>query len=149
MNSPFANLLLKLQTYIPVQVPAILFIDNDFGQFEMPSPPVTFPAILVDFPDTVYKQLQQGQDAACNIQLRIGVNSFENTSNLTPALIRQSALEFFDIEQAIYEALQTYTADGLLITPMIRTGSKTERRNDGLRIRVLSFKCTFWDNTVD
>ena len=152
MNSPFANLFLKIQEKIKAEVPEILWIDFDLGQleaFDGQRPPVEWPCLLIDFPDTVFRQMQGYQDGDVNIVLRLAFDEYESTNAETPTLILQSALDYLEIEQKIYEALQAWDADGLLTNDMIRQNAQSEKRNDdNFRVRRITFSATFSDNSV-
>lgn len=62
MNNFFARYYLDLQRTISEKVPQISWIEQDFGQ-EINSklrPNVSFPAALIDFPDTTYENIALG-----------------------------------------------------------------------------------------
>ena len=149
MNSPFAQLLMALQTYVAAQVTEIKHIDQDFGQLEQPDPPVSFPCLLVDFPDTQWTQLQHYQDGKIIVRLKLGYDTYSNSSQNTPNATIQTALNFYEIEHKLYTKLQTWNASGLLTLPLIRLSSTTEKQEERkLRVRVNDYECTFSDNSV-
>lgn len=148
MNSPFANLFLKLIEKIDTEVSEIKFIDQDWNQLDFENPPVQFPCALIDFPETPFAQMQGYQEGEAQVRIKLIYRSFTATSSIIPAENREAALAFYEIEQKIYEALQAWNADGLLVDDLIRTNASTDKRSDGLRVRVIDFKCMFADQTV-
>ena len=152
MNSPFANLFIAISDQVLAEVPEIKWIDMDLGQleaFDGDRPPVEWPCLLIDFTNTDFAQMQGYQDGNMDIILRLAFDEYESTSAETPTLVRQSALEYFEIEQKLYEALQRWKAGGLLTNAMKRTNAATEKReNDNFRVRRISFAATFSDGSV-
>ena len=151
LQSFFAQLLLKLQAHIKTEVAEIRYINQDLGQLEvydMGSPSVSWPCVLVDMSDTNYSDLHGGTQEAnvCTILFRLGFNPFSQTSNLQPEEVRKLGLQYYEIEQKLYQALQGYDADGLM-QPMTRTRMATEKREeDAFRVRVLIFTTSFEDD---
>lgn len=148
LTSPFAKLFNKLITQIKAEVTAIRYLDQDWDQLGETNPPVSYPCILIDFPETQFAQMQGYQQATATVRLKLVYRSYTSTSNITPDANRETALQFYELEQQLYEALQAWYADGLLCNAMIRRSAATEKRDDGLRVRVIDFECAFDDNTV-
>lgn len=148
MTSPFANLLLKLQARLTANAPAIRFIDQDWNQLQQANPPVSWPCALIDFSETDFTQMQGYQDGKVNVTIRLATSTFTSTSSIVALDIREDAVEFYETEQALYEALQAWDADGLLVNDLVRISAATEKREDGLRVRVIVFECTFCDASV-
>lgn len=148
LASPLAKLFEKLIARLEAEVTDIRFIDLDWNQLDFENPPITYPCVLIDFPDTQFAQMQGYQDGTATVRLKLIYRSFTATSNITPDANREAALEFFELEQEIYEALQAWDADGQLINDLVRISTTTEKRDDGLRVRVMEFTCTFNDKSV-
>ena len=151
LQSFFAQLLLKLQEHIKTEVPEIRYINQDLGQLEvydMGSPAVSWPCVLVDMSDTNYADLHQGVQEAniCTVVFRLGFNPFSQTSNLQPEEVRKLGLYYYELEQKLYQALQGYNADGLC-QPLTRTRMATEKREeDAFRVRVMIMTTAFEDD---
>ncbi len=151
LQSFFAQLLLKLQAHIKEKVPEIKYINQDLGQLEvydMDSPSVSWPCVLVDMSDTNYADLHQGVQEAnmCTLMFRLGFNPFSQTSNLQPEEVRKLGLYYYELEHKLYIALQGYAADGFC-QPMTRTRMATEKREeDAFRVRALIFTTSFEDD---
>lgn len=148
LASPLAKLFEKIITKIETDVTSVRFIDLDWNQLDFENPPITYPCVLIDFPDTQFAQMQGYQEGTAIVRLKIIYRSFTATSNITPDANREAALAFFELEQDIYEAFQAWYASGDLVNAAIRQNATTEKRDDGLRVRVLEFQCTFKDSTV-
>lgn len=151
MNSFFAQLLLKFQDRITAQVPEIKWIDQDLGQLEHYEirPSVAWPCVLIDFGNTNYDEMPgnvQWGNAA--FSLRLGFPSFSPSQSGAPTSVKEQALQYYELEQFLYQAIQGYDGDGL-IQPATRINAMTERRDgDNFRVRVLVFNTTFMDDSA-
>lgn len=148
LTSPLGQLFQKLITKIEAEVPGIRFIDQDWDQLGDEQPPVSYPCVLIDFPETGFTQMQGYQLGIATIRLKLVYRSYTSTSNITPDVNREAALQFYELEQQLYEALQAWYADSLLCNAMIRKSAVTEKRDDGLRVRVLEFEGAYNDASV-
>lgn len=148
LTSKFALLFNKIIEKIETAVTSIRFINQDWNQLDELTPQITYPCVLIDFPDTQFTQMQGYQDATCLVRLKLIYRSFTATSNITPDANRETALQFYELEQQLYQALQAWDADGLLVNDLVRQSATTEKRDDGLRVRVIEYACTFNDSTV-
>lgn len=150
VTSYFALLLLRLQEYLKEQVPQIKWIDQDFGQLENYEvrPPVQFPCLLVDLSSTQYDMyLEQVQHATATVNLRLGFAPYSSANSEAPVKYRQEALDYYEIEQQVYKAMQGWDA-GELCQPFTRTLAVTEGRDDKLRVRQLTFTTAFEDHSA-
>jgi hypothetical protein len=148
LTSPFSKLYKAIKDRITATVAAIRYINQDWGQLNFEQPPISYKALLIDFPETIFTQMQAYQDGKATVRLTLIYRSFTDTSNLAPGALEETALAFYELEQQVYEALQAWDADGLLVNDLIRTNATTEKRDDGLRVRVIDFECTFCDASV-
>lgn len=146
----FASLLNDLMDYLPTKVPAIRWIDQDFGQlenFDM-RPALLFPCVLIDFGTTTYTpNMRKSQIGNLTITFRLAFAPFTASHSLAPTLVREQALEYYGIEQDLYTALQGYaTAYSSTLT---RLSASTElRSNDTLRVRSIQYSTIFQDFTA-
>jgi len=155
MKSLFAQLFLAIQTRIINMVPEIKWIDQDVGQLEHYEvrPSVQFPCILIDFMNTQYNQEGNNtQMVNLQIELRLGFSPFQSANSVSPDISKQQALQFYEVEQKVYEALNNWVpadAEGNSLTePLIRFQAATERRNDPYRIRTMQFVTATEDDTA-
>ena len=148
LTSPFALLFNKLIEKITADAADIRFIDQDWSQLDFQDPPISYPCALIDFPETNFTQMQGYQDGNATVRIKLIYRSFTSTSNITSGTNRETALQFYELEQQLYAALQAWDADGLLINDLVRQSATTEKRDDGLRVRVIDFACSFNDKSV-
>lgn len=152
-QSFFAQMFLELQARITEMVPEIRFVEQDFGQLESPDDmgryPVSWPCVLIDFPDTKYSDLSNNVQEADDvmINLRLGFPAFSYTSSLQPVHIREQGLKFLEIENRIYQQLHSWAPDELC-QPLARRFALTEKREDLLRVRVIGFTTRFEDHNA-
>lgn len=151
MNSIFSLLLVAMMKRITDMVPEIRWIDQDFGQLGHyeERPPVSFPCVLIDFNQTTYEQeFMQVQMGLLNINIRLAFAPFSNSSAITPEYVQQKALQFYEIEMRLYQALQGWNPDSDICQPLVRISASNERREDPLRVRTLVFTTAFEDNSA-
>lgn len=148
MTSFFAQLFTSLQEHIKATVPEIRWIDQDLGQLEWyhERPAVSWPCVLIDFNNTTYDQeSQQVQWGNATITFRLGFPSFSPSNSLAPQAVKEMALQYYELEQRLYVALQGYDGGGIC-QPMTRVNIASERREeDNFRVRVLTFTTAFED----
>lgn len=150
MTSLFAQLYLALQQQITANVPEIKWIDMDLGQLESyeERPAVQWPCVLIDFPAAQYSNNSDGvQWCEVNISIRLGFAPFSSTNHLTPDVSKENALQYFEIENKLYDALQGFTA-GDCVQGLVRISAATERREDIYRVRELQFTTATEDDTA-
>ena len=147
MLAPFGQLFLDLQARIKELVPAIAWVDQDLSQLEgyNARPAVSFPCALIDFDGWQYDELGElSQHGFGTVVIRLGFPPYSSTANITPEAYRKKALHYYNIEQALYQALQGWSP-GDAWGHLIRTAVDTEKREDALRVRVVQYKLNFED----
>jgi hypothetical protein len=148
MNSAFANLFLLLQQHVVDTVPDITYVDQDLGQLNPDSEgsfPVTFPCLLIDFEDFIFKDLGENvQTAVGTILLKLGFSTYSSSAQSAPEETREAALAYYDIEWALHKALQGWDA-GDYYGHLDRTSVTTQTRTDSLRVRELRYTVAFED----
>lgn len=149
-ESPFANIYLKVMERLALMVPELRYIDQDLGQLEnyTTRPAVSFPCGLIevdefDFSEVGNELRQIGEGV---VMIRLGYPAFNPANNLAPAAVREKALEYYNIEQKIYQALHGWCADGF--SRLLRRKSKREERDDTIKVRVMVFAASFDDDTA-
>jgi hypothetical protein len=153
MDNFFGLLFVALQEQIKTEVPEIRYIDTDIGQIDFYNPddgppPISLPAVLIDFPETPYDQLSQMvEEGQPQIRCRLVFAPFSNTNNLTPAQWKEKGLYYFELEQKLYRALKGFHANGLC-QPLNRQSQATEKRQDSLRVRENIFTTRFEDHSA-
>jgi hypothetical protein len=152
ITSPEGLIWLSIQTRLVANCPALKFIDLDTGQLEYHDsemrPAVLLPCALFDFSKVNFEDLsfnvQEGEGV---LEVRTGVNPFTQATHYFTDTQKANALAFFDIDHAVYLALQGWS-DSQYFGPLSRISVHTEKRNDKLRVRTQRFKFTYLDNSA-
>lgn len=158
LESPFAQIMLDLQDRIAEAVPGIRMIDRYIGQEQTAiKPALDYPAVLIDIEETDYEEAGEGsQFARATFSVRIMHANFTKSIQKSKPEVREKALEDFTLEHKVVSAIHgwapvTEGSDGELhqyCEPFIRTGDRSENRNDiGLRVRTVLFT-TAWEERM-
>lgn len=145
----FSQIISDLQDRISTEVPEFRYIDQDLGQLgqtdDDEKPSLAYPAVLIDFPDSNYSNLSSGaQLGAVPISLQLIFAPYSPTWNKVPGMVKKKGLEYLEIEQKLFKALQNWNLD--YFSPLIRTSAKSQNNNDvGLRVRLLTFTTEYED----
>lgn len=150
MPSPFSNLYLKTLARLTETVPELHYIDQDLGQLENygQRPPVSWPCVLLEVDEFDFSDIQNGttQLGEGFLIVRLAYPAYSASNNLAPEAVRLKALEYYDLEQKIHEALHGWSSDGF--SKLLRRKSKLERRDDDIRVRVIPYATSFTDDTT-
>lgn len=158
MTSVFNTLLIELQARITTAlpdtpaIPGIRYVEQDLGQIDVyeTKPAVPDTGVLVDYISTNYVQRQlKAQWAEMNINLKLYMFNASSSNSLAPLATKEKALFYYELESKLYLILQDWTANGLLMLPMKRVSSGSEKRDDGIRVRNIVFKATYEDRTLN
>lgn len=154
MDYFFSQIILDLQARITAELPEIKYIDQDLGQLGQVSPeerpPISYPAILIDFPNSDYSNLSGGaQLGAVPISFQLIFAPFSQTWQNAPDLVKKKGLEYLETEQKLHKALQNWSLD--YFSPLVRVSVKSQNNNDiGLRVRHLIYSTEYEDySTID
>lgn len=133
--------ILELQELLRVKVPEIRFVDQNLGQWGNDNfkAAVSFPGLLIDFPNTGYSEIAGGDDLALNtIQFTLFFDINSQSYNLAPLAIRQKALDYYELEAKLVRVVKKWQTD--YFTSLVRTTATSRNQNElGLRIRELNF----------
>ncbi len=147
--SPQANLFQLLIAKLITDVPELRYIDQDLGQLENYEmrPAVAWPCGLIDIEEFKYTDQLNflAQVAEGIISIRLGMVKYTDSNNLTPANIRENALQYYEIEHKVYKALHGWNPTGF--GKLLRRASGTERREDDIRVRIVKFAISFTDDS--
>lgn len=134
------------------RVPAIRWIDLDFGQLETKSsdrPPVAYPCALItiemprcnDVTETI-------QDCIALVTVRLAFDPLAagRTAGNAPEEVRETALNPYDVISDVYSALQGYETDNF--NAFSRQSQGKEKRA-GLFVYKMVFSTEFEDQTAD
>lgn len=146
--SPFANLLQQLIIKLKT-VSVLRYISQDLGQLENYNirPAVSWPCCLIDIDEGNGDDIQNDktQMVAGFITLRIGLVKYTDVTNLTPDAFIENGLQYFEVEQAIHEAIHGWAPPIDGFERLLRRNFGTEKRDDDIRVRVVRYAITFKD----
>lgn len=149
LESKFGKIYQALKAHILAQVPEIKWVDLDLGQLEIyqQRPAVAFPCVLIDFPDTQYREKQLGfQHGEPQISFKLGFPPFTQTSSTAPVAVAEMGLQFFELEHKLFLALQDFNPGPDLNVTMVRMRAVSQLRDDEFRVRIIYYKGVFQDN---
>ena len=136
------KILNDIQSRLMEKVPAIRYVDEDWGQLEYDQPPVQFPCALIDVDGFDFRQLgvleQKGEGA---IYVRIADMRLSNTSGQAPDNQKQQSAELHAILHDVFKALHGFTAGDY--SAMIRQSIKRVRRTDTMREYLMTFATAY------
>lgn len=151
-QSPLSKLYLAIVAHIQTHIPEIRFISQDLGQLEFyeDKPPVSYPCVLIDVGELLYEDASHDmQIATASVTLRLALASYSDVSNLAPALVQSKAMEFYDIENKLSGALHNWQPANEFLGTMYRTVTSTEKRDDNIRVRHITFSTSIQFNGTD
>lgn len=124
-------------------VPAIKWIDEDFGQIDNyeTRPAVQWPCALVSMNQNFDSLGSDAYDISSNITVRIAHNRFADRTPMAADLAFKFTLDKLDDIEAVKTALEGFEVAGHSGRFYLR-GINTERRTDGIAVKVLSFQET-------
>jgi hypothetical protein len=135
---------------IETQVPAIKYIDQDFGQIdnikEGTRAPVGFPCALIDFDEAQFSSLGNKAQLAepATIKIRLAFPNWQPGNNLVKEEVRQYAVSMYDTEIAVNQALHGWR--GSIFGPLTRTRREIEKRHD-YKVIAVTYEFTYKDMT--
>jgi hypothetical protein len=135
----------SIQDRLKSEVPELRWIDMDKGQLDyFERPPVSFPCALisVQLPRTVDLGAKK-QKCDALIVIRLGFDFSGNTSHVTPETALEKSLEYFDLVEKVYEALQGYQES--TYNNLSRQSLREEKRPDMIKVVNIPFITSFVD----
>ena len=164
------QLIIDICDHLKASVPELKWIDQDFGQLELfdDRPAVAFPCALIDFQSANYSNLAElAQQGDLTVLVRLGFTPFSSSHAAAPLSVRKKALEYYQIEQKVYIALQgwspltplspgegsggeageayTHPFSRISATPEQRLSANNVQDASGIRVRILAFTTTIED----
>jgi hypothetical protein len=137
--------ILDFQQHVKNKVPEFRYVDENLGQWGDDNfrSAVSFPAILIDFPNTTYQDIgNEGQMGFPTIELTLLFAINSQSYNLASLEVREKALLYYRLEQKLVASLKLFEGD--YFTPLVRTSAQSKNKNDlGLRVRELTFTSSF------
>lgn len=142
MQNPAANLYTAILAIIDEQMNEIRYASQDLGQIDFydEKPPVSFPAALIDIDIPDFTDAGNAcQLATANVTIRLAHTTYSDVSNLAPPDVRNLGLKLLDLEFKLRSLLHTWQPDLEDVGHLMCTSILTEKRDDNIRVRQLSF----------
>lgn len=142
------QIITDIQNRLISQVPALKYIDLDWGQLDyyFPHPPVQWPCALIGITQGTFSNIaHRGQLGLLTVVISVADLRISNSSGKAPQNQKDKALAIFDIMQDVYEALQGWTG-GSDYSGLIRAGYTQRQREDQVKIHQVIFT-TEWKDT--
>lgn len=142
------QLLTDILNRIKTDVPAIKYVDEDWGQLDYysPAPPVQFPAAIVDCVSVTYtnegKLVQLGD---VQVRIRIADQKLTNSSGKAPQTQRNQAFAIYDLLATMHAKLHGWPTNKHY-TRLVRQTLKRVVRNDGMRVHELVYTTRIVDD---
>lgn len=150
MNDFFGQLYKDIINRIKAEAADVRFIEMDLGQMDYDlRPALAYPACLIDFPMTTYSNLGGNQQLGeVTITLKLCFAIFSTSSGNAPEQVKDKALQCYQTEQQVVEALQGWHPD--YCTHFNRASVTTlDRYNEiGMRVRMLTFTTSYEDDSM-
>jgi hypothetical protein len=128
-------LLTDIQDRLTAQVPALKYIDEDWGQLDDYSPnfPVKWPCALIDCFNAAYENTgNKTQLGLAMIRVRVADIKLSNSSAKAPAAQKSKSNSFRVLINDIYKALHGWSGHNHY-SALIRVSERRIPRNDGVR----------------
>ena len=123
------------------KIPALKYIDKDWGQFQYENPPVKWPCALLDVANADFKQLGRGfQQADADITVTVANLNLVRSSARAP--MRGHAYATIDLLEEIHQALQLFS-DGQHFSPLMRTNLQKVAADKDMEVYVMTYRTAF------
>ncbi len=137
------HIFLDIQDHLQQQVPALKYIDKDWGQFSFPQPPVKYPCALIDLDSIDYTQAaHQDRLATATIAITIADQRLRRSSALAPA--HNDAYNIFDLLEQVMAALDGLTIPGTC-QQLTRSNLRKDLGDDSHDIYTVTFTTAWLD----
>ncbi|MAO42148.1 MULTISPECIES: hypothetical protein [Leeuwenhoekiella] len=142
MKTLFIDLTDRLQA-----LDVIKWADEDKGQMNYEKPPILFPATLIDIQEPRRQNLNL-KIQECNAQITVAIclDWRGNTNAVTPEVAREKSLFYYDVEEAVYQALQGWSNGQ--INALECVGKRKQKRPDQFTVLELVFTTQYRDSSA-
>lgn len=122
-------------------IPALKYIDKDWGQLQYENPPVKWPCALLDVANADFQQLGRGFQQA-NADITVTVANMNLVRSSAKAPMRGNAYATIDLLEEIHQALQLFT-DGRHFSPLMRTNLQKVAADKDMEVYVMTYRTAF------
>ncbi|NDV45492.1 hypothetical protein D0T49_00295 [Paludibacter sp. 221] len=146
-----ADLIQDFQTRLMVQVPELLYIDEDWGQLDYYDkfPLVKFPCALIDIQNATFtNDGELAQRGVLTVVVKLYLLRLSNTSNAAPQSQKNNAKKGWAIYEKVNRALHGQDFLPVGFAAPIRQSMQRVKRADGVYQRDITYTIGFSDNTT-
>lgn len=140
------KIFLSIQGALKENVPALRYIDKNWGQLNIPQPPVKWPCCLIDLKSVDYSQLAH-HDRLASADITLTVADCHAIRSAASAPSSQDAYAIFDLIEAIFATLDGHYVPGTC-QPLSRTSLRKAYADASYDVFALSF-ATAWKDLYD
>ncbi|MGV3705436.1 MAG: hypothetical protein ACO1NU_08660 [Arcticibacter sp.] len=131
------------------QLKKLRWVDLDKGQLEFYDmrPAIALPCALIRVELTRAETIgNNDQRCTGRVIIRLAFDYVGSTSKASPATIRQQSLEYFDLLEGVYRAVQGKSGKG--VGKFERVNAMEQTRPDGLKVLEMTFNTTWIDKSA-
>lgn len=151
LQSPKAKIIDNIINYLRNEVVELKYVNINLRQLDFyeVQPAVEWPCCLIDIIQIQYDQRQDGQYGNLQLRITLAFDVVSDTSSLAPDAVRETGLNYFELENKIYQKMQYYSVSGLVFNDFIRLRDATQQRDDAFRVLDNDYKATFHDRSTE
>lgn len=147
-------LLCNIINHISDNMPEVNLVDEDYGQLEAQENenqdmyPLTYPAVLIDAPETEWSNLQGGsQEGTATIRVRLVLDCYDDThaGSGTTERIQERA----EMAHSLHTLLQGFAPDEEKSWKLNRQSSRYYTASHGIKVYEDSYTVTVYDYIKD
>ena len=145
------GVLRALQEKLSQDVPAIKYIDEDWGQLDYyaDNPPIKFPAVLVEIGQAQWKnQGRLSQDGQMMVSLMVADMKLNNTSGRAPEAQKTGSKSIWQMLNDIHVSLHGWNPQIEGFGLFSRVSSRRIKREDGIREIEVVYAIGFTDHSA-
>ena len=134
------NIFIAIQDRLS-EIPALKYIDKDWGQLQYKDAPIQWPCALIDVANIDYTQQGNGaQTAQASITITVGDTIPATSSYQSPT--REESYAIIDLLEEIHQKLQLFS-NGSTFTPLMRTNLMKAAANGEYVVYQMTYKTAF------
>jgi hypothetical protein len=140
---------IDIQNRLMAKVPALRYVDEDWGQLDYETPPVSFPCALIDCENmSVSQSGRHTMIDALTIVVRVADLRMSNTSGKAPEAQKEKAFALLDTIADVVRALHGWTGAPESYGRLQRTAQKRTTLKNGIRIYDITFQCAAYNQSA-
>lgn len=141
------NIFLSIQDQLADNVPALQYIDKNWGQLNIPQPPVKWPCCLIDLDSIDYSQ---GTDRCriANASISITIADQHITRSSAKASAKDDAFAILDVIEDVIDALEGYRVPSTT-QALTRTRLQKAYSDQSYDVYTLTFSAAWIEQTTE